>query len=83
MEIIVACCTQSYQVVWRITTHLTAFKVMYMQFDSFLCSGMSATALACIVITLQNILANIVLVVHLTELVVGSYRQRLSGEHCL
>ena len=82
MEVVVASGTQSDKVAWCITAHLTAFKVMYMQLDGFLCGGMSTTALACLVITLQNILANIVFVVHLTELVVGSYRQRLSGKHC-
>ena len=75
--------TQSDKVARSVTANLTAFKVMYMQFNDFLCGGMSTAALACIVITLQNILANIVFVVHLTELVVGSYRQRLSGKHCL
>ena len=41
--------TQSDKVAWCITAHLTAFKVMYMQFDGFLCGGMSTTAKACII----------------------------------
>lgn len=75
--------TQSDKVARSVTTNLTAFKVMYMQFNDFLCGGMSTAALTGVVVAFQNVLAYIVFVVHFTELVVSSNWKWLSGEHCL
>lgn len=62
---------------------MTAFNVMDVQPNWLLFCRVGTTALAGVVVAFQNVLAYIVFVVHLAELIVGSYRQGLSGEHCL
>ena len=75
--------TQSNKITWRIAAYFTTFEMMYMQLDCFLRSGMCSTTLASVVVTLQDILTDIVFVVHLAKLIVCSYRKRLSFKHCL
>ena len=54
-----------------------------MQLDYFFGSIMSTTALTSVMVALQDILTDIVFVVHLAKLIVCSYRKRLSSKHCL
>ena len=75
--------TQSNQIVWCIASCLATLQMMYMQLNLLCLCCMCSTALASIVITLQHILTNIIFVVHLTELIICTYRQRLVFEHCL
>lgn len=60
---------------------MTAFNVMDVQPNWLLFCRVGTAALACIVVTFQNVLANIVFVVHLAKLIVCPYRQRLSFKH--
>ena len=81
MKVVVAGGTQSDKVAWSVAASLTAFEMMYMQLDYFFGSIMSTTALTSVMVTLQDILTDIVFVVHLAKLIVCSYRKRLSSKH--
>ena len=73
--------TQCDEVVWCIAANVPTFQMMYMQLYDVLCIRMSAAALAGVIISLQNVLTNIVFVVHLTKLIVCLHRQRLAIQH--
>ena len=61
---------------------MTALQMMNVQPNWLLFCRVGTAALACIVVTFQNVLANVVFVVHLAKLIVCPYRQRLSFKHC-
>lgn len=81
VECLVAMLAQNNQIVGCVPTGLAALQMMNMQPNRLLFCRVSTTALACVVITLQDVLANIVFVVHLAELIVPAHWKRLAFQH--
>lgn len=75
--------TQRYQVVGRVPARLPALDVVYVQLDGLLRRGMRSAATAGVAVPVQDVLPCVVCVVHLSELVVRTHRQRLPFLHRL
>ena len=71
------------QIIRRVSASLPTFQMMYVEFHRFLRRFMRSATLAGIAIAVQDVLTNIVFVIHFAELVVRANRQRLAGLHSL
>jgi hypothetical protein len=77
--------TECNEVIWRVATHLAAFKMVNVEFYFYavLCIPMFTAAYpASISITVEYVLSSIVLVVLLAQLMVSAYGQWSTFKHC-
>ena len=77
VELIVTGGTERHQIVRSVTAYPAALKMMHMEPHLFLLGRVRSAALAGIAVTPQNILAHVVVAVHLALLVVLALRNRL------
>ena len=81
VKLLVAMFTKSQKIIGRVGSCLPALQMMHMELDALLCGRMRPTALAGVIIALEDILANVVFVVHLAELIIYTNRQRTPLQH--
>ena len=75
--------TEGNKVIRGIPSDMAAFLMVDCELHRSLIRGLDSAALAGIVIPLEDVLANVIFVVHLTELIIRTDRQRLTLQHSL
>lgn len=75
--------TEGDKVIGGIASDASAFLMVDCELHRSLIRGLDATALTGIVIPLEDVLANVIFVVHLTELIIRTDRQGLTLQHSL
>ena len=72
-----------YQIAGRITSRFARLNMMYVQLNRLFVRRMRLTALAGVVIALENVLPDIVFVIHFAKLIIFANRHRLTLQHSL